>query len=550
MLSFLSKPTTSIAVAGWILSASAFISALLGLVRTRLLFNEYGVGVETDIYNIAFSIPDFIYILIIGGALSATFIPVFISRWQKDQKDAWRLADSFLKIASLTVIILAVILAVLMPVIIKLLYSDFSVSDQQAAVILSRIMLLSPILLGISAVFSNILQSMSRFVVYAFCPLFYNIGIIVGIVIFTNWWGIYGLAIGVVFGAFLHLIIQVPLVLKSGFSLSRELSVHPAIYRVLKLMAPRSFALGIYQFNIIAISAIASTISSGAITIFVEAHRIDMLLTGVFGVSFATAMFPSLSDSYARKDYKKYLASFSKVLRNVFFITFPMGLLLFILRFHIIQVIYGAEKVSQSEVQLMAAVLGLLSFSAFAYALVPIIIRAFYAKENTRTPVISSVVNVAVTIALSSILLFVVFPNTQFLSFIEKILNLEGVQSTEVIALPLAVAIAGVVALAVSFLSFIIDDARNKVILKEEWLAIVRIGYASIATGIVAWGALRFLNTSLNYNQPVSVLILEAVAVLSVALVTYIAIVYSMRFPEREVIDFLLKNKKYKNPNV
>ena len=333
MLSFLFKPTKSIPLAGWILSISALVSALLGVVRTRLLLDLYGVGVETDIYNIAFRMPDLIYTLIIGGALSAAFIPIFISYWNKNKKEAWEIADSFLKVSFLVVILLAIIIAICMPLIINVLVPGFSENDKNLAVDLSRIMLLSPMILGVSAVLSNILQSMNRFIIYAFCPLFYNIGLILGIVLFTTWWGIYGLAWGVVFGALLHLIIQIPAVIQTGFSLSKTIKVHPAIFRVAKLMAPRSFALGIYQLNIIAITAIASTINAGAITIFVNAHNIDMLLTGVFGISFATALFPTLSESYAKKDYKKYLDSFSHVLRGVFFITFPIGLLLFILRF-------------------------------------------------------------------------------------------------------------------------------------------------------------------------------------------------------------------------
>ena len=542
MLSFLSKPTKSISIAGWILSFSALISALLGLVRTRLLLDSYGVSIETDIYNIAFRIPDLIYTLIIGGALSAAFIPIFISHWNKNKKEAWEIADSFLKISFLAVLVLAIILAILMPVIVDVLFSGFSTEEKKLSVELSRIMLLSPMILGISAVFSNILQSMNRFIIYAFCPLFYNIGLIMGIVLFTQWWGIYGLAWGVVFGALLHLLIQVPVVLKTGFSFSKSIKIHPAIFKVIKLMAPRSFALGIYQINIIAITAIAATISSGAITIFVNSHNIDLLLTGVFGISFATALFPTLSDSYSKKNYQKYLDSFSYVLRGVFFITFPMGLLLFILRFHIIQLIYGVDNVSTTDVQLMAAVLGVLSFGAFAYALTPIITRAFYARENTITPVIASVINMILTVSISSVLLFLIFPNTNLLSSINHFLNLEGLENTEIIALPLAVTVAGIVSLIAVFISFLISDKRNNVIIKDVWSAILRIGFASLVASVVAWGALRFINNFFDYSST-SVLILESVLVSSIVLVVYLTMVYIMRFPEKEVITLILKKR-------
>ncbi len=545
MLSFLSKPTKSISIAGWILSFSALVSALLGLVRTRLLLDSYGVSIETDIYNIAFRIPDLIYTLIIGGALSAAFIPIFISHWNKNKKEAWAIADSFLKISFLAVLVLAIILAILMPVIIDVLFSGFSTEEKKLSVELSRIMLLSPMILGISAVFSNILQSMNRFIIYAFCPLFYNIGLIMGIVLFTKWWGIYGLAWGVVFGALLHLLIQVPVVLKTGFSFSKSIKIHPAIFRVIKLMAPRSFALGIYQINIIAITAIAATISSGSITIFVNSHNIDLLLTGVFGISFATALFPTLSDSYSKKNYQKYLDSFSHVLRGVFFITFPIGLLLFILRFHIIQLIYGVDNVSTADIQLMAAVLGVLSFGAFSYALTPIITRAFYARENTITPVIASVINMILTISISSVLLFLIFPNTDLISSINSFLHLEGLENTEVIALPLAVTIAGIVSLITVFISFLMSDKRNSVIMRDVWSSILRIGFASLVSAVVAWGVLRFINESFKYNST-SVLILESMLISSIVLVIYLTMVYIMRFPEKEVITLILKKRNRK----
>lgn len=543
MFSFLNRQTHTISIAGWILSVAALVSAILGLVRTRLLLDLYGVSIETDIYNIAFRIPDLIYTLIIGGAISAAFIPVFISHWNKSKKEAWTIADSFLKVSFLAVLILAGALAVLMPTIIDLLFSSFSPEEKKLSVELSRIMLLSPMILGVSAVFSNILQSMNRFIFYAFSPLFYNIGLIIGVVVFTKWWGIYGLAWGVVFGALLHLAIQIPGVLQSGFSFSKSTYIHPAIFRIIKLMAPRSFALGIYQINTIAITALAATISSGAITIFVNANNIDLLLTGIFGLSFATAVFPTLSHFYSKKDYTKYIDSFSHVLRGVFFITFPIGLLLFVLRYNATQLIYGVDNVLPSDIQLMAATLGILSFGAFAYALAPIITRAFYAKENTKTPVIASVINMLTTVSVSSLLLFVVFPNTNTMSFFENILNLQGIENTEVIALPMAVTLAGLVSLLVVFVSFLISDKRNFVIMHDIWSAILRIGFASLLSTVMAWGTLRLINIHFDHYSP-SALLLESIIVSTVALITYLAMVYIMRFPEKEVITLLLKRRR------
>ena len=146
----------------------------MGLLRTRLLLDLYGVAVETDIYNVAFRVPDLIYTLTLSGAISAALVPILISHYADKKEEAWKIAQSFFFIALLFVSVLSVVLFVLMPYAVDVLAPGFDAEAKSQAVLLSRIMLASPILLGISAVFSGILQSTHKFIIYALAPLFYN----------------------------------------------------------------------------------------------------------------------------------------------------------------------------------------------------------------------------------------------------------------------------------------------------------------------------------------------------------------------------------------
>ena len=540
MISLLNRATTSIATAGWILSFSALASALLGLVRTRLLLDVYGVGIETDIYNAAFRIPDLVYNLAISGAISAAFIPVFVSYLARSKKEAWHLAQSFLYIALAVVGVLSVALFILMPHLIPLLAPGFSDSARAETVTLSRIMLASPILLGASAVFSGILQSLRKFVVYALAPLFYNAGLIVGIVVFTRWWGIEGLAWGVVLGAVLHAAIQLPFAFSSGFRLGLP-TLHPAVGRVGRLMVPRSLALGVSQLNLVVVTALASTVSTGAITIFMNAHKIETLLAGILGVSFATALFPALSEAIAKHDEKQYLDSFSKIFRGVLFLTLPASALFFVLRAQIVRVAYGTSQVTWEDTRLMAASLGLFAIGSFAYALVPVVARAFYAREDTITPVIASVVGFLVNIGLAFGLLFVVFENTTIKSFLVSALRVSDVPGTSILALPLAFSISGIVMLSVLLVTFFAEP-KNRSIVPSIASSFVRVSIATALASSAAWMSLYFFAAA-SPTDTLARLALQGFIATIAASAVYLAFAYLGRFPELDVLRAFVFSK-------
>ena len=241
MLKFLNSETASVSMAGLILAGAAMLSRLLGLLRDRLLASHFGAGDTLDVYYAAFQIPDLIFNLLVVGALSAGFIPIFVDFWQKkDFKAAWHFVNSILNLVLLGILVLGVVFFVFMPFFMKLLVPGFEGEKFSQAVFLTRLMFLSPLLLGLSTVFGGALQGVKRFLVVALTPIFYNLGIIFGILFLAPRWGVTGLALGVILGALLHLIIQIPAVRVLGFKYQFVLGGGSSgVRRLSRLMIPR-----------------------------------------------------------------------------------------------------------------------------------------------------------------------------------------------------------------------------------------------------------------------------------------------------------------------
>ncbi|MEX0870061.1 MAG: murein biosynthesis integral membrane protein MurJ [Candidatus Spechtbacterales bacterium] len=545
-LKLLNRSTSSVPFAALILAGSVLASRFLGLVRDAVLASKFGAGQDLDIYFAAFRVPDLVYNVIIGGAISAAFMPVFISFFTKDESEAWHVAKSFFYIALLGLIVTCAIMFALMPLIMHLVVPGFDADTRSAAASLSRIMLLSPLFLGLSAVFSGILHSFRKFFVYSLAPIFYNIGIIIGAVWFVEYVGLEGLAWGVALGAMMHMAIQAPVSFHSGFKLFPVRNLyHPAIKRIVKLMIPRTIGLAAYQVNLWVITAIASFIGFGALSVFTFANNLHYLPIGIIGTSFATAVFPALSQLFSEDKYKKYLFELSSALRSVLFLVFPISILILVLRIYIVRVVLGFGQFDWEATRLTAAALGAFSIGIFAYALAPIVSRAFFARENTVTPVIASVIGFFVNILLSVFLIFILFPKNGVFEFLAVLLKVDDIEGAAVIGLPLAFSIGGIVTLGLLLRSFF-KDKNNKAISKEIYSAFLRIIPAGLFSGGVAWLMLRafllFGVTELQL-QTRPFLILQASFAATVAMTVYFLLAYIFNFKELQVIISYIKKK-------
>lgn len=439
----LNSQSKNITSAAFVLGVTTLISKILGLLRDRLLAGQFGAGNELDAYYAAFRIPDFIFNILVIGAISSAFIPVFANLWARDEKEAWRVANGVFNIFLSALILISAVFILFCPLLISLVAPGFEGEKKELTVLLTRLMFFSPIFLAVSNIFSGILQYFHRFVVYSLAPIFYNLGIILGIVFLSPKFGIIGVAWGVVLGAFLHMAIQIPAVRFCGYRYQIFFDIHhPGIRKIIKLMIPRTIGLGASQLNLIIITAIASTLASGSIAIFNLSNNLQYIPVGLVGISFATAIFPSLSKDFVGERKKEFVHKFSSVFRQILFLVVPMSFLVFILRAQIVRIILGTGQFGWADTRLTAACLGLFSLGIFAQAFLPLVSKAFYALHNTVTPVVVSVLSIIINIILSLILVWSLSFDNCFFRLISESLKLEGISQISIVALALAFSVS------------------------------------------------------------------------------------------------------------
>ncbi len=422
-----------------LIAFSVGVSAILGLLRDRLLVGYFDIE-KLDIYFAAFAIPDFVYGVIITGGIVAAFLPIFALTIEKNKSEGWRLANNTLNVLIITLTILCGVLFLFTPFIVKIIAPGFSAEYLQKTVFLTRIMLISPILLGASSLFSGVLQYFDKFLAYSLAPIFYNVGIIFGIIFFTPYFGLVGLAYGVILGSILHLIVQIPSSYFSGFSYQGVIDLNQKeLRRIFYLMVPRIVGQVSSKVNVVVITALASLLTAGSISIFNLANHLQSFPVRVIGVAFAIAAFPAFSRSLATKDKEKFSKSLSSVICQVLFFIIPISIIIFLLRAHIVRLVLGTGSFGWKETQLTAASLGVFAFSFFAAALVHVLVRAFFSFQDTKTPVIASLVAMGTNIVLSFFFVWALGFDNIFRNLLANLLKIQAINNIEVIAFPLAI---------------------------------------------------------------------------------------------------------------
>ncbi|PIS40282.1 MAG: murein biosynthesis integral membrane protein MurJ [Candidatus Nealsonbacteria bacterium CG08_land_8_20_14_0_20_36_22] len=533
--------TRTITSAAGILAVSSLLSGLLGLFRDRLLAGSFGAGNELDIYYGAFRVPDFISMVLVMGAISAAIIPIFSSYLVRSRQEAWEFFANLLNLFLFFLIIISVILIIFVPQILSLIVPGFSGEKKELTITLTRIMFLSPIFLGISNTISGVLRVFRRFLVTSIAPIMYNLGIIFGILFFVPWLGLNGLAWGVVFGGFLHFFIQLPILLKTGFKPKIILNFsHPGFIKTIKLTLPRALGLAAGQINLIVITAIGSTLAAGSIAVFNLANNLQNLPITLIAISFSTAAFPFLALYFSKKDKEKLLEEFSSVFRQILFLIVPVSILIFILRAQIIRVILGTGKFGWADTQLTAACLGIFSFAIFAYGLVLLISKTFYAFQNTKIPALVTLFTVGLNIVLCYFFVRVLgFENT-FQSFLINFLDLQGIKDNSVIGLPLALAVSGI--FQISLLLFLLYKKIGDFRIKEIFESCIKI----LASGVLLGFACYFVRQTIAEFVDMQTfwgIFCQAALASIVGIIVFIASAFALKSPEIKALKTLIYRK-------
>lgn len=541
---FLNSQTKSISSASLILAVSYLVSAVLGVLRDRLLAGTFGAGSSLDVYYAAFTVPDFVALILIFGAISAAVIPIFSSYLIKDKEEAWRYVSKLFNVFLGSLIIVCAILIIFTPAIISLTAPGFSGAKKDLAVMLMRVMFLSPIILGASNMISGILQVFNRFLVTAMAPLLYNLGIIIGIIFFVPHFGLIGLAYGVVFGGILHLSIQVPAFFHSGFRYKPDFNVKdPGVAKTIKMMVPRSLGLGAGQLNTIAITAIASTLVAGSVAVFNLANNLSLILVNAIAVSVSTASFPAMSMAFLKEEKGEFLQKFSNIFRQILFLTIPIGFLILFLRAQIVRVFYGVGKFGWEDTRLTTACLAILAFNLIAPQLILFLSKTFYAAHDTKIPAVISGATVVLNIVLSLLFVWLIKISPAFTLFLQNLLRLQGVDNIGVVGLALAYSITGL--LQCLLLLFMFYKKFPKLKTKEITDSLYKILIASAIMTVVTLGVRQILGNIVSL-QTFWGIFFQLVASGCIGVATYAVSTHFLKSPEIKTIsDSFLKKFLY-----
>ncbi len=489
------KINTTVTGGAIIIALASILSRILGLVRDRLLASSFGAGDVLDTYYAAFKLPDLVFNILVLGALSSAFIPVFIGymskRGQEDDKqgnqsmhEAWHVANSILNLLMVGLVACAIIFFIFARQLMPLIAPGFDPAKQLVTMHLTRVMLIAIIFFGASNVATGILSSFRRYLNFSLAPIMYNLGIILGIFVLVPRYGVYGLAYGVVIGSFAHLCIQIPSLLKVGYRYRLTFDFHhPGVRKVGKLMVPRAFGLAVSQVEQLMSTVIGSTLAVGSVAVFNLANNLQSFPINVFGVSLAIAAFPVFSEAFARNDTEQFVQHFSKAFRRVIFLIIPTSILILLLRAQIVRVILGSGHFTWRDTYLTAQTLGFFSLSLFAQALIPMLARSFYAIHDTKTPVKIGILAVVINVGTALLL-------TRYYG---------------VVGLGISFSLANIV----NMMLLLIYLRRKVGFLDDRTIArsTVKIVFISALMGLVVWGMKYFLALGVDMRTFVGILI-------------------------------------------
>ncbi len=421
-LSLLLKRQSNILSAAFVIMATVILSQILGLIRQRLLVAIFGASNTLGVYLASTRLPDFLFQLIIAGALSSAFIPVFSDYLVKGkEKEGHKLASTLLFVSLLIFLFLSFILFIFAKEFSSLIAPGFPKEQLNLMANLTRIIIFGEALFIIGSFLSAILQSYNHFFIPGFASALYNLGIILGILFLSPFVGIYSAAYGVIFGALIFVLMQIPFVKKLGFSFIPSISIasikSSGVMDVFKLIWPRTLSIAIFQIGtIITVTLVSFLQNPGrSYVIFDYAQTLAFAPVVLFGQAIAQAAFPVLSKERDKlEDFKStFITSFNQML----YLVLPFSVLFIVLRIPVVRLIYGAAQFDWQATVLTGRTLAFFSISIFAQSLSYLVSRGFYALHDTKTPLVIGTISTTAMIIIGALFVFVYHLGVEGIAF-------------------------------------------------------------------------------------------------------------------------------------
>lgn len=377
-------------------------SRMLGLVRQRVLANYFNAA-DLSLFFAAFRLPDLIFEVLVFGTFASAFIPVFTKALKEKDKDVWKIASSVANLGLLTFLVLAILVILFANQLYGLIAPGFGTDNRDTIVFLSRILFAAQGFFVVSYVLTAVLESSRRFLIPAIAPLFYNLGIIFGTLLFSPKLGLLGPVIGVVVGAAGHALIQLPLAAKLGFRFSFKIDINDEVKRIGKLAIPRIVEVSFMQIAKSVELFLASIITTASYTYFTFGNSLQLLPVGLFGTSVAKAALPTLARQADNKE--EFRKTLFNALYQVAFLTLPVSAILIVLRIPLVRLVFGTDIFNWESTVQTSLVVSAFGVGIIFQAMASILARGFYALHDTRTPVIISVSTITFNIILDFILI-------------------------------------------------------------------------------------------------------------------------------------------------
>ena len=499
IFAFFSKEN-SIRGASVLLVVTYTLSNVLGMIRDRFLAKNITTA-NLDVYYAAFRIPDFIFNVVLLGAITSAFIPIFSDFLGLNKKEeGYKVANYLINLAVLSMLVLAVIAFFTMPWLIQIV-AQFDSARMHDAVKYSRLLMLLPIFFSLSYITGGMLNSMKRFVAYSLAPLVYNLAIITGAYLAPRF-GLQGVVYMVIIGSFLHFIVQFISALQLGYRYHPIISfTAEPIRKIVRLMIPRTISMGSAQILLMAFTRIASALVAGSVAAFNLANNIVTMPVAALGATFSTAVFPTLAAKISENNMPEFSFYLNRSLRAIGYLLIPSTVVFILLRAQIVRLILGSGKFSWNDTRVTALTLGFLAISILAQGLIPLLSKAFYALKNTRTPMYISIWTMALSVILAFALshrgvagLALAFSLGNFFNVIMLVYFLErkyqGVLDKQlIISYTQTTLISAVMGAAIWISAHII---ANHVDMARFWGIFIQAG-VSVAVGVVVFAGLSYI---------------------------------------------------------